>query len=122
MNNALAQVMEKNLKQVWSERDADRRMMAIESVYAKDYTVFEVDGVITGYDALNQKVSHTLNGMPPGFGFTRIKPIIINNNVGRMVWGLGPKDKPPVATGMDVAIFENGKIKSLYVFLDGEES
>jgi HAE1 family hydrophobic/amphiphilic exporter-1 len=31
---------------------------------------------------------------------------------------LGPKDKPPVATGMDVAVFENGKIRSLYVFLD----
>jgi hypothetical protein len=118
MNNALAQVMEESLKQVWSEHDPNRRIKAIESLYAKDYTVFEVDEVITGYDALNHKVSNTLNGMPPDFVFTRLKPVVINNNVGRMVWGLGPKDKPVIATGMDVVIFENGKIKSLYVFLD----
>jgi hypothetical protein len=48
----------------------------------------------------------------------RLKPVIINNGIGRLVWGVGPKGKPPVATGMDIAVFENGKIKSLYVFLD----
>ncbi len=118
MKNVLAEVMEESLQQVWSEHDANRRINAIESLYAKDFTVFEVDEVITSYDALNRKVSNTLNGMPPDFIFTKLKPVIINNNVGRMVWGLGPKDKAVIATGMDVVIFENGKIKSLYVFLD----
>jgi hypothetical protein len=120
MKNELAQLLEENLKQIWSERDEVRRMKAIENIYAKDYTVFEVNGNVTGYDALNSKVRNILNGIPPDFVFTRLKPIIINNYAGRMVWGLGPKDKPPVATGMDIVFFENGKIKSLYVFLDSE--
>jgi hypothetical protein len=93
-------------------------MKALESIYAKDSTLFEVGEAITGYDAINDKVSNTVKNMPPDFVFTRLKPVIINNNAGRLVWGLGPKDKPPVATGMDVAVFEDGKIRSLYVFLD----
>jgi hypothetical protein len=121
-NNVLAQLMEENLQQIWSERNADRRMTALESIYAKDSTLFEVGEIIMGYEAINNAVSRLVNGMPPDFIFTRLKPVIINNNAGRLVWGVGPKGSPPVATGMDVAIFENGKIKSLYVFLDSKES
>ena len=118
MDNALAQLMEDNLLQVWSDRDAARRHHTLERIYAKDGTLFEVDENAVGYDAINDKVSRTVNAMPPDFTFTRLKPVIINNNMGRLVWGVGPKGKPPVATGMDIAVFENGKIRSLYVFLD----
>jgi hypothetical protein len=118
MNNDLAQLMEDNLHHVWSERNADRRRVALESVYGNNSTLFEVGEIITGFDAINEKISKTVNGMPAEFTFTRLKPIIINNNVGRLIWGLGPKGQPPVATGMDVAVFENDRIKSLYVFLD----
>src|SRR5229473_705686 len=98
MSDTLAQRMEENLKQIWSERNAARRMKALNSIYAKDSTLFEVGEIISGHDAINNKISNTVNGMPPDFVFTRLKPIIINNNVGRLVWGIGPKDKPPVAT------------------------
>lgn len=119
MDDTLAQLMEKNLQQAWNERDADRRIKVIESIYAKDSTLFEVGEIIKGYDAINAKISSTVGGMPPEFIFTRLKPIIINNNIGRLIWGLGPKDQPAVATGMDLAVFEDGRIKALYVFLEG---
>lgn len=118
MNQLLSQLMEDNLFYVWSERSADIRRKALERIYAKDCTLFEVSEIISGYDAINDKVSKTINGMPPEFNFARLKPTIINNNVGRLIWGIGPKNQPAVATGMDVAVFENGRIKSLYVFLD----
>ncbi|WP_259065847.1 hypothetical protein HDF24_03160 [Mucilaginibacter sp. X4EP1] len=118
MNNELARLMEDNLHHVWSERNASRRRVALEGVYASTISLFEVGEIITGYDAINEKISSVVNGMPGDFIFSSLKPIIINNNVGRLIWGLGPKGQPPVATGMDVAIFENGRIKSLYVFLD----
>jgi hypothetical protein len=116
MNNALAQLMEENLKQVWSERDATRRMKAIENIYAKDSALYHVNDITDGHEAINKSVSNTLNSMPEEFVFTKLKPVIINNNIGRLIWGVGPKDNPPLATGMDIATFENGKIKSLYVF------
>jgi len=118
MSDALAQLMEDNLKQVWSERDPIRRMKAIEAIYAKDSVLYHVNDKTEGQEAINNSVTGTLNNMPKDFCFSRLKPVVINNNVGRLIWGVGPKDKPPLATGMDVAIFENGKIKSLYVFLD----
>jgi hypothetical protein len=52
--------------------------------------------------------------------FTKLKPVIINNSIGRLIWGAGPAGQPPVATGMDIVHFENGKIRSLYVFLDNQ--
>ena len=118
MNNDLAQLMEENLRRVWSERNAELRRKALEDIYAKDSTLFEVGLVISGYDAINDQVSQIVNPMPTAFVFTRLKPVIINNNIGRLIWGVGPKGQPPVTTGMDVAVFENGRIKSLYVFLD----
>jgi HAE1 family hydrophobic/amphiphilic exporter-1 len=56
--------------------------------------------------------------MPEDFVFRLIKPVVINNNIGRLLWGIGPKGGPPVQTGMDIAIFQNDKIQALYVFLD----
>jgi hypothetical protein len=44
--------------------------------------------------------------------------VIINNSIGRLIWEAGTEGQSPVATGMDIAHFEHGKIKSLYVFLD----
>ena len=118
MNDELARLMEDNLKQVWSEPDAARRIIAIESIYAKEAALYHVNDISDGQEAINYSVSRTLNEIPEEFIFTKLKPVVINNNIGRLIWGVGPKDMPPVTTGMDVAIFENGKIKSLYVFLD----
>lgn len=121
MDNALAQLMENNLQLVWNERNANHRIAAIEKLYVNNSTLFEVGETITGYEAINNAVTRLVNGVPPNFVFTKLKPVIINNNAGRLIWGLGPKGRPPTATGMDVAIFENGKIKYLYVFLNNNE-
>lgn len=118
MSNALAQLMEENLKQVWGERNDTQRMKAIENIYAKDSALYHVNDITIGHTAINKSVTSVLNSMPEDFVFTKQKPVVINNNVGRLIWGVGPKDKSPVATGMDIAVFENEKIASLYVFLD----
>lgn len=117
MSNTLAQLMEKNLQEVWSERDSARRETAMKNIYATDCTLFEEDEVIHGYDAINAKIESTLNKMPADFVFRVVNPVRVNHNVGRLAWSIGPAGGTPVATGMDIALFENGQIKSLYVFL-----
>jgi hypothetical protein len=42
----------------------------------------------------------------------------VNHDLGRLQWHLGPAGAPPAVTGMDVAIFEHGRIRALYTFLD----
>ncbi|TRW27248.1 nuclear transport factor 2 family protein [Flavobacterium zepuense] len=118
MNSEAAQVMEDNLNRVWNERYPGNRLKAIEKIYVTDANLYHVGDEVTGYNAINDSVTATLNHLPPDFVFTQLKPVIINNNLGRLIWGAGPKGQPPVATGMDIAHFKDGKIKSLYVFLD----
>src|SRR5687768_10339008 len=118
MQTELAQMMEANLLQVWSERDEVRRMKAIQNIYTDASILFHVDSITVGFNAINKSVTEVLSNMPPNFVFTKLKPTIINNSIGRLIWSVGPAGQAPVATGMDIAHFENGKIKSLYVFLD----
>jgi hypothetical protein len=35
-----------------------------------------------------------------------------------LTWRVGPAAAPPVAAGMDVAVFDQDKIRALYVFLE----
>lgn len=118
MSNDLALLMEENLAWVWSEREASDRMKSIQTIYTAESTLYHVGHQTTGYEAINESVNNMLANMPAEFNFFKLKPVVINNNVGRLIWGMGPNIKSIVATGMDIAVFEGGKIKSLYVFLD----
>jgi hypothetical protein len=118
MNTDLGLLMEQNLIEVWSERDASNRMKSIKSIYAAESTLYHVGHQTTGHEAINESVNNVLANVPEEFKFFKLKPVVINNNVGRLVWGMGPASDSIVATGMDIAVFGDGKIKSLYVFLD----
>lgn len=118
MSEALIKLMVDNLSLVWSERDAATRLKAIKNIYAQNSALYHVGDKTEGLEAINNSVGSVLSKLPAHFVFTKLKPIIINNSIGRLIWGVGPEGQPPVATGMDIAHFENGKIKSLYVFLD----
>jgi hypothetical protein len=118
MTNEEAITMENNLNQVWNERDPALRLKAIERIYSTTANLYHVGDQVTGFDAINNSVSATQKILPSNFVFTKLKPVIINNSIGRLIWGAGPEGQFPVATGMDIAHFENGKIGSLYVFLD----
>ncbi len=41
-----------------------------------------------------------------------------NHNVGRLSWGVGRANGSDVVTGTDIALFKDGRIQALYVFLD----
>ena len=40
----------------------------------------------------------------------------MNHDHGRLQWQFGPNGATPVVTGMDVAVFEQGKIRALIRF------
>ena len=54
----------------------------------------------------------------PGFVFRAAGPAEVNHDVGRLRWQLGPPGAPPVVTGMDIAMFQKGRIRSLHSFLE----
>nr|WP_315224778.1 nuclear transport factor 2 family protein [uncultured Flavobacterium sp.] len=110
--------MEENLTNVWSQRDTSERIKSIESIYSLDSSLYHVGHQATGHEAITESIRKVLANLPSGFTFFKLKPVVINNNIGRLIWGMGTSIDSIVATGMDIAVFEDGKIKSLYVFLD----
>ena len=117
MNTTLAQLMERNVLEVFGERDSERRKSVINELYTGNCIFFEPDEQINGRDALNAKVDQVLAGAP-GFVFRLAGPAEVNHDHGRLRWHFGPEGAAPVVTGMDVAVFEQGRIRALYAFLD----
>jgi hypothetical protein len=118
MSDQVADLLLRNLLEVFNERDAARRIGAVKSIYAKEAEFFEGDERIKGHDAINAKVSELQASFPPGFAFSPTSSPARNHDLGRLTWRLGPAGTPAVATGMDVAVFKNDRIQSLYVFLE----
>jgi hypothetical protein len=117
MSDTPAPLMERNLLEVFGQRDAARRAAAIAELYTADCTFFEAEEQVTGREALNAKVGNILKDAP-GFVFRAVGPAQVNHDLGRLRWQLGPPGAPPVVTGTDIAVFEHERIRALYTFLD----
>src|SRR5260370_26094212 len=110
MSNTPNQLMERNVLEVFGERDSARRKIAIGAIYTENCTFFETNEEIGGPDALNAKVESLLKGAP-GFVFRASGPAEVNHDVGRFPWHFGPPAAPPVVTGMDIACFQMGRFR-----------
>jgi len=117
VSTTLGQLMERNVLEVFGERDSGRRKSVINELYTENCTFFEADDQIVGRDALNAKVEQILKEAP-GFAFRLAGPAEVNHDVGRVRWHFGPNGAVPVVAGMDVAVFKEERICSLYAFLD----
>ena len=117
MSHPLGDLMERNLREVFGQRVSERLKVAISELYAEACTFFEAEEQIVGRDAINEKVEHILQDAP-GFVFRLVGSPQVNHDHGRLQWQFGPSGATPVVTGMDVAVFERGRIRSLYTFLD----
>ena len=117
MSDTLGALMERNLLDVFGQPDSARRAVAIAEIYAANCTFFEAGERIVGRDALNARIARILQEAP-GFVFRATGPSEVNHDLGRLQWHLGPAGGPPAVTGMDVAIFEHGRIRALYTCLD----
>ena len=108
--------MHRSLLDVFNERDAERRAAAIAAVYSVDVTFYEADDAVHGPAALGARVQQLLDGAP-GWVFRPAGVPSVNHNLGRLTWHFGPDGAPAAVTGTDVAIVEDGRIRSLYVFI-----
>ena len=111
-------LMQGHLARVFGERDAGRRLLALKELYTEDATLFEPHAAATGYDAISGAVAALQASLPPDFVFTAFGIAVGHNGVARLHWRAGHPDEPVAVTGTDVAQVENGRIKTLYVFVD----
>jgi hypothetical protein len=114
----LGQLMERNVSEVFGERDPDRRRRAIAALYDDDCALYDAEGESVGQAAVSDRVGRILDESPPGFAFSLIGPAEVVHDLGRLRWHSGPGGVPPVLSGMDIAVFANGKIRTLYTFIE----
>src|SRR6185503_8108696 len=69
---ALGQLMERNVSEVFGERDPGRRSRAIAELYAEDCAFYEADGESIGQAAVCDGVGRVLDESPPGFAFSLV--------------------------------------------------
>lgn len=111
-------LMQANLSRVFGERDAERWIAAIGELYAEDAVLYEPETSVTGHAAISVAVTALLASLPPDFAFAALGPALGHHGIGRLHWQAGPPNGPAAVTGMDIAHFQDGRIHSLYVFLE----
>ena len=120
VRDTLAHLMLRNLSEVFGERDSERRMAAIKNL-SSEAPLFSKRN--SGSRGARQSATpcSAQRLLPAEFEFSAVVPPARNHDVGRLFWQLGPAGSPPVVNGMDVAQFKDGRIHSLYVFLNDED-
>ncbi|MBJ2285845.1 nuclear transport factor 2 family protein [Pseudomonas sp. MF6755] len=111
-------LMQANLKHVFGEHDENRRIKAIRIIYAKNAVLNEPHTRAKGQHAISDAIAELLASLPRGFVFRAKGPAVGHNGLGRLSWTCGPREGPAAVTGMDIAHFKNGRIESLFVFVD----
>lgn len=109
-------LMHANLFEVFGERDPDRRLTAIRRTYTADVSFFDPDAAVSGHEALSAKAQEILDGAP-GFVFSVAGAVRVNHGLGYLPWGFGPDGQPPVVTGVDIALVQDGLIAAVYTLL-----
>ena len=113
-----ATILQANLERVFGERDPARRVAAIRELYAEDAVLHEPDRSVRGHEAIAQAVADLLGHLPPQFVFAPIRPALGHHGLGRLQWRSGPPEGPAAVTSTDVAHVEDGRIRTLHIFLD----
>jgi SnoaL-like protein len=112
-------LMRANLASVFNERDAGKRIRAIGKLYVEGAVLYEPpDTAAEGHAAISEAVTRLLASLPPDFAFTATGPALGHHGLGRLRWQAGPPNGPVVVDGMDVAHVQDGRIHSLYVFIE----
>jgi hypothetical protein len=110
-------LLSRNLFDVFSEPNALKRRAAIAEIWVDDGVFADPGGRHAGREALDQAVGQ-LHRRFPGFVFTAIGSPQAFHDVGRLAWGHGPAGEPPKVTGLDVISVREGRIATLYTFVD----
>jgi len=118
MSKIAIEALAKKHLDIWTEKNAEKRNKSIKEVYTEDVEIVDPFFVINGHSKLNDFIEG-LQTKHPGFDFSLAQPLESHNNIARLFWQFGTASKPNEITGQDIFVIENGKIKSLYIFIDG---
>ncbi|MEG3175361.1 nuclear transport factor 2 family protein [Sphingomonas sp. RB3P16] len=118
MPDSIADLLRRNLHEVFGEGDPVRRRAAIAELYTENAVFQAPDGVYSGRDAID-RVAGDVRATHPDYRYAEIaEPATLNGAAGRISWVSGPPGQAPVYAGTDFVVVEDGRIASLFLFFD----
>ena len=117
MEQSVEKIIERNLLEVFSGRDADSRRAAIDELWDKNGVFIDPGGVHEGAEKINVIVELLFTQFE-GYVFSVRGLGQSMHGVGRLPWSYGPPDDPQRLTGTDVGVTKDGKLTAVYVFID----
>jgi len=120
MPNPQETLLVRNVTEVFNERDEAKRLSIMQELYDPDAVFYETnDAIFRGIEKVNARVTDVLKTISPELLFRASGLQEQNNDVVRVPWILSGPDGKVALSGMDIAKVEDGKIASLYMFIDG---
>jgi SnoaL-like domain len=101
----------------FNETDRDRRRELIERLYAADGTYTDPNVDLRGPAEIDGFVAMTQEHFP-GYTFALGSSIDAHHDQARFRWHGGPAEEPDRYVGFDVIVTDNGRIRSVYGFMD----
>jgi SnoaL-like domain len=103
---------------VWNATDPGPRRELIGEVFTEDAAYSDPLAAVRGRDAIDEFIA-AAQAQFAGLQFSLGGPIDAHHDQARFTWHLGaPGIEEPVVIGFDVAIFNDGRIRDVYGFLD----
>ncbi|MFE5288833.1 nuclear transport factor 2 family protein [Nocardia sp. NPDC056611] len=116
MTSSPAELMRRNLLDVFNEPDPDRRAAVIAETYTRDVVWHEPDRINQGRTEFERRAAEMLTDNPD-WVFWPAGPASGLDDIGHLGFHYGPPDRPPMVSGMDIARVEDGRIAELYTIV-----
>lgn len=104
---------------LWNETSKETRARGITEIFTADATYTDPLADVAGHDGIDAVIVGAQSQFS-GFTFKLLDAVDSNHNIARFRWELVPGGGgESLVIGSDVAVFgEDGKIRSVYGFLD----
>jgi methylaspartate ammonia-lyase len=112
----LKQIVERYLA-AFNETNAGHRRELVDALYTSDSTYTDPQVDLRGPAQIDGFIAQTQEHFP-GFTFQLGGPVDAHHKQARFQWHAGPEDAPDQFVGFDVIATEDGRIRSVYGFMD----
>jgi hypothetical protein len=106
-------------REVFSERDPDKRRAAIERTYAEDVRFIDPEGEVIGHQALDDRARKILDDAPADFVLEEDGLGYVSPDAAAQAWRFGPPDSP-VVRGIDILTVSDGRVSVLRTLVSSE--
>lgn len=102
---------------VFNETDPARRRQLLDALYTSECTYTDPHVDLRGPEQIDAFIAQTQERFP-GVTFTQGGPVDTHHSQARFQWHAGPVEKPDQFVGFDVIVTDDGRIRSVYGFMD----